>query len=157
MACWPPCSRNWIYGRSSSSAIRISVSSHPPRGKRIGGVFRRRYGALTSGYRRAEALEATGESLSVMLAGYVADRKAIPVPSPVLDGQEIVAVTAAKLELYSAMRDQGITKHVLADRFGLSGTTVGRLTDPDHRSRIGLAAKALRSVQRGLVLEGRAA
>lgn len=69
-------------------------------------------GALTSGYSRAEALESAAEALSVMLAGRVEDRKAIPVPSPALDGQEIVAVdpvTAAKLELYSAMRDQGIT------------------------------------------------
>lgn len=65
-------------------------------------------GALTSGYSRAEALEAAAEALSVMLAGLVEDRKAIPVPSPALDGQEIVAVdplTAAKLEQYSAMRD----------------------------------------------------
>ncbi|MCY4188528.1 MAG: type II toxin-antitoxin system HicB family antitoxin [Bryobacterales bacterium] len=117
-------------------------------------------GSLTSGYSRAEALEAAGEALSVMLAGYLEDHKAIPVPSPVLDGQEIVAVDpvmAAKLELYSAMRDQGITKHALAERLGLSDTTVGRLTDPRHRSHIGLVAKALRFVGRGLVIEGRAA
>ena len=117
-------------------------------------------GALTSGYSRAEALEAAGEALSVMLAGYVKDRKTIPVPSPVVDGQEIVAVdpvTAAKLELYSAMRDQGITKRALANRLGLSDATAGRLTDPDHRSHIDLVAKALRSVGRGIVIEGRAA
>ncbi len=69
-------------------------------------------GALTSGYSRAEALEAATEALSVMLAGRVEDCKAIPVPSRALDGQEIVAVdsvTAAKLDLYSAMRNQGIT------------------------------------------------
>lgn len=116
-------------------------------------------GALTSGYSRAEALEAAGEALSVMLAGYVKDRKAIPVPSPVVDGQEVVAVdpvTAAKLELYSAMRDQGVSKRTLAERLGLSDTTVGRLTDPGHRSRISLVAKALRVLGRGLVIEGRA-
>ena len=116
-------------------------------------------GALTSGYSRAEALEAAGEALSVMLAGYVKDRKAIPVPSPVVDGQEVVAVdpvTAAKLELYSAMRDQGVSKRTLAERLGLSDTTVGRLTDPGHHSRISLVAKALRVVGRGLVIEGRA-
>ena len=65
-------------------------------------------GALTSGYSRTEALKAAAEALSVMLAGFVEDRKAIPVPSPALDGQEIVAVdplTAAKLERYSAVRD----------------------------------------------------
>ena len=75
-----------------------------------------------------------------------------------LDGQQVVAVdpvTAAKLELYSAMRDQGITKRALAQRLGLSDTTVGRLTDPDRRSRIDHVARALREVGRGLVIEGR--
>ena len=76
-----------------------------------------------------------------------------------MDGQEVVAVdpvTAAKLELYSAMRNQGDTKRVLAKRLRLSDTTVGRLTDPGHRSHISLVAKALRAVGRGLVIEGRA-
>ena len=117
-------------------------------------------GALTSGCSRAEALEMASEALSVMLAGRVVDRKSIPVPSPVADGQEVVTVdpvTAAKLELYSAMRDQGITKRALAKRMGLSETTVGRLTDPDHRSHIDLVVNALRAVGRGLVVEGHAA
>ena len=63
-------------------------------------------------------------------------------------------VTAAKLELYTAMRDQGVTKCAVAERLGLSDSTVGRLTDPDHRSHIGLVSMALRSVGRGLVIEG---
>ena len=86
-------------------------------------------------------------------------RMAIPVPSPVLDGQEVVAVdplTAAKLELYSAVRDQGITRHALVERLGLSDTTVGRLTNPDRRSRIDHVPRALRAVGPGLVIEGRA-
>ncbi len=28
--CWPPCSRNWGYGRRNSSEIRISMPNHPP-------------------------------------------------------------------------------------------------------------------------------
>ena len=117
-------------------------------------------GALTSGYSRAEALEMAADGLTVALAMYVDRRLAIPVPSPVADGQEVVAVdpvTAAKLELYSAMRDQGITKRALAKRMGLSETTVGRLTDPDHRSHIDLVVNALRAVGRGLMVEGHAA
>ena len=116
-------------------------------------------GALTGANDRAEALELAADALSVMLAGYVKDRKAIPVPSPVLDGQEIVAVDpvmAAKLELYSAMREQGVTKNALAERLGLSDTTVGRLTDLGRRSHIGSVARALQAVGRGLVIEGRA-
>ena len=116
-------------------------------------------GALTGANDRDEALELAADALAGALAGYVERRLAIPVPSPVLDGQEVVAVdpvTAAKLELYSAMRDQGITKRALAERLGLSETTVGRLSDPDRRSRIDHVARALRAVGRGLVIEGRA-
>ena len=116
-------------------------------------------GALTGANDRSEVLELAVDALAGALAGYVEHRQAIPVPSPVLDGQEVVAVdpvTAAKLELYSAMRNQGITKRALAERLGLSDTTVGRLTDPDRRSRIDRVARALQAVGRVLVIEGRA-
>ena len=116
-------------------------------------------GANTSGNDRNEALEMAEDALSAVLAGYLKLRRSIPVPSAMVDGQEIEAVNpivAAKLELYSAMREQGITKRALAERLGLSDTTVGRLTDPDHRSNISQVTRALRSVGRNLVIEGRA-
>lgn len=115
--------------------------------------------ALTSGNDPAEALEMAEDALSTALCMYVERRLPIPVPSPVLDGQEAVAVypvVAAKLELYSAMRARKITKLALAERMGVSGTTIGRITNPVHRSHIGLVLKALRAVGRGLVVEGRA-
>ncbi|MDE0125776.1 MAG: type II toxin-antitoxin system HicB family antitoxin [Bryobacterales bacterium] len=116
-------------------------------------------GANTSGNDRGEALEMAEDALSVVLAGYMKLRRSIPVPSAVVDGQETVAVNpvvAAKLELYSATRDQGITKRALAKRLGLSDTTVGGLNDPDHRSHISQVTRALRSIGRNLVIEGRA-
>ena len=85
--------------------------------------------ALTSGYSRAEELQAAAEALSVMLAGRVEDGKAIPVPSPALDGQEIVTAdtaTEAKPELYSTVREQGISKSAPAERPGLFATSAGR-------------------------------
>lgn len=90
---------------------------------------------------------------------YVELREPIPVPSPIMDGQEVVAVNsvaAAKLELYSAMRTQGISRRALARRLDVSDTTVGRLTSPGSNSRIGHVVRALRAVGRGLVIEGRA-
>ncbi|MDE0264508.1 MAG: hypothetical protein OXJ37_19050 [Bryobacterales bacterium] len=84
---------------------------------------------------------------------------AVTAPSPVMDGQEIVTVppvAAAKLELCSAMRDQGVSKRALARRLGLSDTTVGRLADPDRRSHIDHVVRALRVIGRDLVIEGRA-
>ena len=76
-------------------------------GDAVGGRQLEGPGALTGANDRAEALELAPDALSVMLAGFVKDRKGISVPSPVLDGQEIVTVdpvTDAQLALYSAMR-----------------------------------------------------
>ena len=114
-------------------------------------------GCHTSGYSRAEALEMAEDALVAALSFLVDDREPIPVPSPVLDGQEVVVVdpvTAAKLELYSAMRDRGVSKRELARRLGLSATTVGRLADPGRRSHIDHVVRALRAVGRNLVVEG---
>jgi len=116
-------------------------------------------GCHTSGYSRAEALEMAEDALVAALSFLVDDREAVPAPSPVMDGQEVVTVppvVAAKLELYSAMRDRGISKRALARRLGLSDTTVGRLADPGHRSHIDHVIRALRAVGRDLVVEGRA-
>ncbi len=117
-------------------------------------------GALTSGKDRAEAIAMAEDALGVALAGYVRERWDIPIPSPVAEGQVLVAVppiVAAKLALYSAMRAQGITKVALAARLGLSESVVRRLLNPDHRSHIGQVEKALRAVGRSLVVEDRAA
>ncbi len=116
-------------------------------------------GSSTSGKDRDEALEMAEDALSVALGFYVERREDIPVPSPVMDGQEVVAVqpiVAAKLELYSTMRRHRISKVALAECLGVSNTTVNRITDPDHRSHISQVERALRAVGRGLVIEGRA-
>ena len=76
-------------------------------------------GALTCGDDRTEALEMAEDALVAMLAVYVQQQREIPMPSPVADGQELVAVppiAAAKLALYTAMREQEITGDALAVR-----------------------------------------
>ncbi|MDE0102417.1 MAG: type II toxin-antitoxin system HicB family antitoxin [Bryobacterales bacterium] len=117
-------------------------------------------GANTGANDRAEALELAGDALALALSMYVAMREPVPVPGAALDGQEIVAVdpvTAAKLELYTAMRTQGVSKRALALRLGLSPAAVGRLTDLRNNSRIGHLARALGAVGRELVIESRSA
>ena len=117
-------------------------------------------GALTCGDDREEALEMAEDALAVALAGYVRERWDIPSPSPAADGQEMVAVppvVAAKLALYTAIREQGVTNVALAERLSLSESAVRKLLDPDHRSHISGVIKALRAVGRNLVIEDRAA
>ena len=75
---------------------------------------------------------------------------------PLSPGQEVVAVplvVAAKLALYSAMREQGLSKVGLARLMGLSEGAVRKLLNPGHRSHIRQVEKALRKVGRRLVVE----
>lgn len=109
--------------------------------------------ALTCGDDRSDALVTA-------LCAYVYGREGIPAPSLVVKGQELIAVplvVAAKLALYSAMRQQGISKTGLARRLGLSEGAVRKLLDPDHRSHIGQVEKALSALGHSLVIADRAA
>jgi antitoxin HicB len=118
------------------------------------------YGANTGGWSWEEALEMAGDCLGVALGMYVKAHEDIPTPSPLAEGQvpvSVAPIVAAKLALYSAMREQGITNVVLAARLGLQENAVRRLLDPSHRSHITSVEKALRAVGRSLVVEDRAA
>ena len=110
--------------------------------------------ALTCGDDRDEALAMAEDALAVGLGAYVQCREEIPAPGPIAPGQEVVAVplvVAAKLALYSAMREQGLTKVGLARLMGLSEGAVRKLLNPGHRSHIRQVERALRKVGRRLV------
>ncbi len=112
--------------------------------------------AITGGWSRDEALEMAEDGLGVALGMYVSAREDIPNPSSLAGGEILVAVPpviAAKLALYKAMREQGITNVALADRLGLSEGAVRRLINPEHRSHIGQVERALRAVGHTLVVE----
>ena len=66
-------------------------------------------------------------------------------------------VVAAKLALYQAMRDQGVSQVALAERLGITEGAVRKLVSLDHRSHIGQVETALRLLGRQLVVEDRAA
>ena len=99
------------------------------------------------------------DALIVALSGRIADRHPIPVPSPALPGQDSIAVPpllAAKLALYIAIRNQGITQVALASRMGVSKSVVRKLLDPAHRSHIDNVVEALRHLGRSLLTSDRA-
>lgn len=111
---------------------------------------------LTEGDTREAALTEAVDALAVAMGGYVEDRRPIPEPSAAGAGQEMVALpmlTAAKLALYTAMRDQGITNVALAERLGVSETIVRRLVHPDHHSKIERVEQALAALGKHLVVE----
>ena len=116
--------------------------------------------AVTGGRERSEAAAMAEDALAVALAGYVHAKRSIPVPGAPASGQSLVAVppvVAAKLALYSAMREQRIAKADLASRLGVSESSARKLADPDRPSRISHVLKALRAVGRNLIIEDVAA
>ena len=116
------------------------------------------YGAVTGGWSWKEAMEMAEDCLGVALGMYVKAREDIPVPGPLTDGQVLISVPpiiAAKLALYTAMREQDVTNVALATQLDLQENAVRRLVDPRHRSHISTVERALRALGRSLVVEDR--
>ena len=113
-------------------------------------------GALTCGDDTAEALEMAEDALVAAMGGYVYMRRDIPIPSPAADGQYLVAlppIPAAKLALYIAMREQGISEAALGERLGIDVDAVRKLINPDRYTHITRIMEALRVVGRSLIIE----
>ncbi len=64
-------------------------------------------------------------------------------------------MAAAKLAIYQAMRDQGVTQVALARRIGCDPKDVRRLLDLMHRSRLDRLEAALAALGKRLVIEVR--
>ena len=80
----------------------------------------------------------------------------LPTPSPARDGQVLIPVpflVAAKLTIYTAMREQGITYADMASKLSLDEDAVRKLVDPRYRTHVSQVERALRVVGRALVVE----
>lgn len=114
--------------------------------------------AGTDGETEAEALAEAPDCLLAALGGYVELGRDIPKPSRPKRGQPLVAVpplVSAKLALYQAMREAGLTRVALAGRLGVSEGAIRRLLDLDHASRLDRLEAALAALGKRLVLEVR--
>ncbi|CAN2039573.1 Antitoxin HicB 1 [Candidatus Magnetomoraceae bacterium gMMP-15] len=92
--------------------------------------------AITQGEDRDEALLYARDALETALSMYVDDRRDLPVPSPA-DGRDTVrpnALECAKLDIYTAIRVQGVHKAELARRLHWYVPQVNRLLDLGHAS-----------------------
>ena len=114
------------------------------------------YGANTGGWSWEEALEMAEDCLGVALGFYVDANKDIPIPSPLKGDQVLISVpilVAAKLTIYTAMREQGITKADLASRLGMQEDAVRKLLDTMYRSHLSHLERALKVLGKTLVIE----
>ena len=114
------------------------------------------HGANTSGDSWEEAVEMAEDCLGVAMNFYVQDDEDLPTPSPLKEGQVLIPVpflVAAKLSVYTAMREQGVTNTELASRLGMSEDAVRKLVSPRYRTHISHVEAALRALGRALVVE----
>ena len=112
--------------------------------------------AITGGDSWREAVEMAIDALDVAISFYVDDGKDIPVPSPATDGEVMIPMpplTASKLALYSAMREQGISKAELAKRLEVTEDAVRKMVDPTYRTRIRQIEIALLALGRAVATE----
>ena len=115
--------------------------------------------ALTEGATEGEALAEAQDCLIAALGGYIDARWDVPGPSPAR-GLRLVALpalAAAKIALYRAMRERGLSNAGLARQLGTVEGAVRRLIDLDHRSHIGQVETALHALGQRLVVATRAA
>ena len=129
------------------------VLAPEPDGSAINVSFPDVPGALTWGDDEAEALELSQDCLVTALYGCVRYGEPIPRPGPA-KGRPMIRVpplVAAKLALYTAMREQGISEAELARRLGVTQKVVQSILHLKRRIHIGHLERAL--AQLGVHLE----
>lgn len=111
------------------------------------------YGA-TQGDTIEEALHQAEDFLEEAVLGMIAHSEEVPAPSP-SKGRPVVrlpALTAAKLELYRAMRQAGLDRARLAQRLGWPQKKISNILDGYHAVRLEQLEAALAALGRRLVL-----
>ena len=109
--------------------------------------------AITGADTWDESLFLAEDALIAALTFYVNGGEDLPIPSAPSDGQVLITVPplqSAKLDLYSAMRERGVSKSDLADTLGMSESDVVDLIDLDFDStapQVDAAMKAVESMK----------
>ena len=115
-------------------------------------------GALTVGRDEADAVVQAADALITLFVYLIAEGEPIPRPSRPKRGQPCAVLpplVVAKLAVYQAMRETGLTQTALAEKLGCDPRQVRRLLDLDHRSRLDQIEAALSMLGKRLVLEVR--
>ena len=108
----------------------------------------------TFGEDEADALLRARDAIEEALAARIAHREPIPAAS---EGRgprvSLPALTALKVELYRAVREDHVRKAELARRLGMHGPQVDRLFDLRHASQLGQIEAAFQALGRRLLIE----
>ena len=112
--------------------------------------------AITGAWSWPEAVDMASDCLGVALGFYVNDDQDLPLPSSPLDEEVMISVAplvAAKLAVYAAMREQGMSRASLAERLEMDHESIRKLLDPRFRTHLTIVERALAVVGRSLVVE----
>jgi antitoxin HicB len=110
------------------------------------------YGS-TDGKTIDEAKTQAADCLEEVIAGCISDEKAIPVPSPMKNGEypiRLPAQMAAKAALYIAVQKSGIRRSELARQLNLDEKEIRRMLDPMHATKLPRIEAALSALGYGL-------
>ena len=106
-------------------------------------------GCHTGGDTFKESIILAEDALVVALAAYIDCQEELPTPSPRAAGQELIGVQpliAAQLDLYTALRAQGMGTADLARRLGVSKKEAGQLLILNYSIPIDRVMAALAAV-----------
>ena len=111
--------------------------------------------ALTQGDSEGEALEMAKQALITAMDFYFEDKKSVPRPSALEDGEQLVELPpslASKVLLLNEMVIQKVTASELARRMGTIPQEVNRIIDLHYTTKIDRVAQALRVLGKRLEL-----
>jgi antitoxin HicB len=110
--------------------------------------------ALTFGENQEDALARALDAIETALMGAMAAREDIPAPKAKgRDHVALPALSAAKIELYRAMRAAGVGKAALAKKLDVALPQIDRLLDLRHASRLDALERALAALGKTLRVE----
>ncbi|QJD91824.1 type II toxin-antitoxin system HicB family antitoxin [Duganella dendranthematis] len=111
--------------------------------------------AITQAEDEAEAAAEAASALISAMDFYFEDRRAVPPPSPALQGERLISLPASaacKILLLNEMVAQKVGPSELARRMGTSPQVVNRLVDLHHPTKIDTVEEALESLGKQLEL-----
>jgi len=114
--------------------------------------------AITFGEDRDDALARAADAIETAIMAMMAARADVPRPKAAgAQSVALPALSAAKIELYRAMRAEGVGKAALAKRLGVALPQVDRLLDLRHASRLDAIERAFAALGRTMTIVVKAA
>jgi len=114
---------------------------------------------FSQGETEAEGREMAAALLQTLVQEHIRKRETLPLPTKRRGSKyrvvRLSALQGAKAELYMAFLASGMRKAELARRLGIPKTTVDRLFDLDHHSRLDQIEAAFAALGKWIVFEVR--